>query len=224
MKRPCNLLFTLSCLLAAPLVAQPAIGGNTCDSTDLTGTYAFTLSGRQITSAGNLSNVILGNGSATFDGLNKVTITTTADTLQSIGTPLTWGGSFTVQSNCAGTVTITSGGSVTLNLMLYNQGVSFLATGTDAIYSYMASGTTQATGCSAATLSGVYVFTSNGYSLAPGVVNGTAAASGLFQFDGVSNLTVNASVAGTKTPTLTLTGSYSVSSTCVGSATVTDSK
>jgi len=223
MKRPCSNFLILSCLLAAPLAAQPAIGGNTCDSGDLSGNYSFTLTGRQVTSAGNFTNVLQANGAANFDGLSKVTITLTADTLQSIGTPLNWSGTYTMQSNCAGVVTITSGGSAVLNLVSYNQGVDFLMTGNDATYSYSGSGATQPASCSAATLSGVYVFTSTGYILSNGSVSGVANGAGLLQFDGVSNVTVNITQSGSGNATTqgTATGSYSISSTCVGSATLT---
>jgi hypothetical protein len=227
MKRLHNaVLFTLSCLLAAPLVAQPEIGGNACSSATLSGTYAFSLTGRQVTSTGNFSNVFQGNGSATFDGLSKVTVALTTATLQSVGTPLTWSGTYTMQSNCFGTITITSGGSATLNLVSYDGGTDFLVTGNDATYSYSGTGDTQPTGCSAATFSGAYMFTATGYSLSSGAVNGVANATGLLQFDGVSNVTVNATLSelGTTAAGSALTGSYSVSSTCVGSATLTNSK
>ena len=219
-------LFILCCLLAAPLVAQPEIGGNTCDSADLSGNYAFTLTGRQVTSAGNFTNVLLGNGAANFDGLNKVTITVTTDTIQSVGTPLNWSGTYTMQSNCAGVVTITSGGSPTFNLVSYNQGVDFLVTGNDAVYSYSGSGSTAPTSCSAATLSGVYVFTGTGFTLSSSSVNGAENAAALLQFDGVSNVTLNATLSalGTSQSGSNLTGSYSISTTCVGSATLTNSK
>jgi hypothetical protein len=226
MKRPCSNLFILSCLLAAPLAAQPAIGGNSCSSASLSGNYTFTLTGRQVTSAGNFTNVLQANGAASFDGLSKVTITLTTDTLQSVGTPLNWTGTYTMQSNCAGTVTITSGGSATLNLVSYDQGNDLLVTGNDATYSYSGSGNTQPASCSAATLSGVYVFTSTGYSLSGGAVNGVVNMTGLIQLDGVSNITVNSTFSeiGVQEANFPLTGSYSVSSTCVGSSTLTDSK
>jgi hypothetical protein len=227
MKRPrSTILLTLSCLLAAPLVAQTQIGGGTCNSATLTGTYALSLTGRQATSSGNFTNVLQGNGSANFDGLSKVTITLTTDTVKSVATPLTWSGTYTMQSNCFGIVTITSGGSAALNVVTYNQGAAFLVTGSDATYSYSGGGNTQPTGCSAATLAGVYTFTGTGYSLSNTSVNGSGAGTGLLQLDGTSNITVNAALSGSgnTTTTLTLTGSYSISSNCLGSATLTDSK
>jgi len=167
--------------------------------------------------------VFQGNGSATFDGLSVVKVTMTTDTTQLVATPVTWSGTYTMQSNCAGIVTITSGGSAVLNIVLYDTGADFLVSGNDATYSYSGTGNTQPSGCSAATFSGVYMFTSTGYSLASGSVNGVANGTGLLQFDGVSSVTVNItqSGSGNATTTGTATGSYSLSSTCVGSATLT---
>lgn len=222
MKRPLSaVMLTFSCLLAVPLVAQTQIGGGTCSSATFTGTYAFSLTGRQVTSSGNFSNVFEGNGSANFDGLSKITITLTTDTIKSVTTPLTWSGTYSMQANCVGVITITSGGSATLNLVSYAQGADFLVTGNDAIYSYSGTGNTQPTGCSAATLSGVYTFTGTGYGLASGLVNQASAGSGLLQFDGISGITANLTLS-TNTGTLSgsFTGSYSVSSNCVGSATL----
>jgi hypothetical protein len=224
------MLFILTCLPAAPLVAQTQIGGGTCNSSTVSGIYAFSITGRQVTSAGTLSNVIQGNGSANFDGQSKVTITMTTDNIAAPGTPTTWTGNYTLQANCVGVITITSGGNATLNLALYGTGSSgtaptFLVSGNDATYNYSGSGNTQPSGCSAATLTGVYTFTGTGYGISGASVSGAENGTGLLQFDGVSSLTVNfnTSVLG-KTPSpLTLTGSYSISSTCVGSATLTDS-
>jgi hypothetical protein len=230
MKRPRSLLFPLACLLAlcplaAPLLAQPEIGGNTCASSTISGAYAFTLTGRQVTAAGNLSSVLQANGAATFDGLNKVTITMTADTLQSVATPMTWSGTYTMQSNCVGTVTITSASSPVLNLVSYDQGVDFLVTGNDAIYNYTGRGSTQPSSCSAATLSGVYTLTGTGYSVSGTAVNASEDGTGLLQFDGVGSVTANFNtfLVGKAPTALTLTGSYSISSNCLGSANLTDS-
>jgi hypothetical protein len=218
-------LFLLPCLLAAPMLAQTTIGGGTCSSATANGTYAVTIAGRQVTTSGNFTSVFQSNGSATFDGLSKVTIALTEDTGTLAGTPVTWSGSYTVQANCAGTVTVTSGGSATFNMLLYATGSDFLITGNDATYSYSGSGVTQPAGCSAATFAGVYTITGTGYSLSSSAVNGAAAMSGLLQLDGQSFVTANLSVTeGASTTTATLTGSYSMSSNCLGSATLTDSK
>jgi hypothetical protein len=227
MKRPrSTMLLTISCLLAAPLLAQTQIGGGTCNTQNLMGTYAISLTGRQATSSGTFTNVFQGNGSANFDGQSVVTVTLTTDSIKSVATPLKWSGTYTMQADCFGVVNITSGGSAALNVVVYDEGAYFLVTGSDAIYSYSGSGNTQPTGCSAAMLSGVYTFTGTGYSLSSTSVNGAEAGTGLLQFDGTSNITANVTLSGSgnTSTAAVLTGSYSVSSNCLGSATLTDSK
>ncbi len=175
--------------------------------------------------------VFQGNGSANFDGLSKVTINLTTDTAKSIATPVTWSGTYSMQANCVGVITITSGGSATLNIVSYAQNTAtaqaadFLVTGNDSVYSYSGSGNAQPSGCSAATLSGVYVFTGTGYNVSSGSVTGATAGTGLLQFDGISNITVNftKSTNGQGNGAGILTGSYSVSANCLGSATLTAS-
>jgi hypothetical protein len=180
--------------------------------------------GRQTGFTGNLSNVFQGNGTATFDGLSKVTITMTTDTAQAIATPVAWSGTYTVQSNCFGSISITSGVSATLVLLAYDLGTSFLATGSDANYAYSnVQGNNQPSGCSASTLSGVYMFTGTGYDLSGSSVIGAENGTGLLQFDGNSIITVNVNLSGVGgASATTLTGTYLVGSGCSGSATLTD--
>jgi hypothetical protein len=122
-------------------------------------------------------------------------------------------------------VNITMGGSATLNIVLYGSGVDFLLTGNDATYSYSGNGNTQPSGCSTSSFTGVYTFTGTGFGLSGGAVNGVENGTGLLQFDGQGNLTVNITLAasGKALAGDTLTGSYSLSSNCLGSATLTDS-
>jgi hypothetical protein len=207
------------------MLAQTTIGGGSCTSATVKGVYAVTITGRQVTTSGNFTNVFQANGSATFDGLNAVAVALTTDTGSLAGTPLTWSGTYSVQANCAGTVTIATGGSATFNLALYAAGGDFVLTGNDATYSYSGSGVTQPASCSAATFAGVYTMSGTGYSLSSSAVSGAAALSGLLQLDGQSVITANLSITqGASTSTVTLTGSYSLSSNCLGSAALTDSK
>src|SRR5271157_4588037 len=90
----------LSCvlgLLAARMSAQTTIGGGTCSSSTVSGIYALSITGRQVTTAGNFTNVFQSNGSANFDGLSKVTFTLTQDTTSLAGMPLTWSGNYSMQ-------------------------------------------------------------------------------------------------------------------------------
>src|SRR5262249_10196885 len=144
---------------------------------------------------------------------------------QSIGTPQTWSGTYSVQANCAGAVTINSGGSAALNMVIFGGGSNFLLSGNDATYTYSGNGDTQPTGCSAATFSGVYTFNATGFTLSSTSVNGVENTAGLIQFDGVNKITVNLTTytGGASSNSLTLTGTYSISSNCLGTATLTDS-
>jgi len=193
------------------------------------------IAGRSVTGSAapaQLTNVFEAIGSATFDGLSKVTFTLTQNNNQAAGTALNWAGNYSVQTNCVGAVTITSGGSVTFNVVLYAQGADFLMTGNDATYAYSASGNNQPTGCSNSLLAGVYSITGQGYyGLAKGTAGGAGNITGLLQFDGQGNVTVNITLSAnglksgqTQTATgLVFTGTYSMSSTCLGSATVSNS-
>ena len=171
------------------------------------------------------------NGSATFDGLSQVTLSLVANTGKAVATPLTWSGTYSVQADCAGVinVTTTTGGSATLNMAIYQVGLNpvtfdFLLSGSDGSSTYSGTGNTQPAGCSAGTFSGVYAFNSTGFALNGTSVSGVENGSGLLQFDGVSKLTVNLtmSASGAAPSALVLTGSYSISANCLGSATLTD--
>ena len=100
----------LSCFcLAAPLMAQMQIGGGTCSSASLNGTYSATLTGRDVSSTLTFSKALEGIGTATFDGQSKVAFTLTTNTNQSSGISQTLSGTYTMQANCAGTLTLTTG-------------------------------------------------------------------------------------------------------------------
>ena len=224
-------LLSFLCLLAAPLAAQTTIGGNPCNSASVNGPYSVSITGRQVTTAGAFTNVFQANGTATFDGLSAVTMALTVDSNQSVGSSVTWSGTYSLQSNCVGVVTITKGGSATLNLAVFNNGVAagnlaanFVLSGNDASYSYSGNGNVQPTGCSASLLTGIYTFNATGYTLSGTSVNGSAAAVGLLQFDGQGHVTANVTFSPANSNTSSLTGSYSVSSNCLGSATLSDGK
>ena len=51
-----TILACLPGLLAVPLLAQPQIGGGTCSSATLSGSYSATLTGRDLTSSLTYSN------------------------------------------------------------------------------------------------------------------------------------------------------------------------
>lgn len=207
-----------------PLLAQPQIGGGTCSSATLNGTYSLTLTGRDVNTSATISAVSLGVGTATFDGLNKITLAFTDNTVKSAGVPSTLTGTYSMQANCLGTVSITSGDSATFTLESYNQGKSYLITGQDSLYSFSGSGTAlPTTACSASLLSGTYSFNGTGFSLASGALSGVLDFSGLMQFDGTSAITANGFYSeGGTTQVVNTSGTYTVSSGCTATATMKD--
>ncbi len=225
-----------ACFVAAPSMAQPTIGGGTCSSLTLNEPYAVMVTGRGVTAASapgsnNLSSVLEAIGSVTFDGLNKVTFSMTEDTNTASGVAFPWTqGTYTVQANCAATVTVTSGGTATLNVMPYNNGASFSWTGSDSTYAYAGTGNAQAVGCSTSTLVGQYaIVLGQGYfSLAAGTAGGAATISGVAQFDGAGNITATAGLSAnalhsgiTQSVTGSFTGTYSLGTNCIGTGTIT---
>jgi len=220
------------CLLAAPMLAQTAIPGGTCSSASLNGPYAVSVTSRQITTSGVFSSVFQATGVATFDGLSQVTMNLTANSGQA-GTSVLWSGTYSVQANCAGAINITTGGLLGLTLAINNSGTDFALGGHDAAgnayngngVAQPGNGNNQSATCSAGTFSGVYTFNGTGFALNGTAVAGAENAAGLLQFDGVNNLTANltTSTAGVPPTALTLTGSYTILSSCLGTAALTDS-
>ena len=214
-----------SCLMVSPVFAQTQIGGGTCNSSTLNGTYELSMSGRQVTSAGAVSKVLHAVGTAAFDGQSKVTLTMTANIVsaaQNFGTPLVYSGTYSLQSNCLGSVTITTGDTATFNLESFNSGNSFQLYGSDATYAYSGGGNIQPTTCPT-TLMGVHEFNATGNTISGTSFTGTLDVAGVMNFDGQGNLTANwTQASNTNTTTVSATGTYSVTPGCLASATLTD--
>jgi uncharacterized protein (TIGR03437 family) len=212
-------------MLAPCAFAQTQIGGGTCSVASLTGNYAFTTTGRQLSATGIFQKVYQANGTATFDGGGNVTFTLNANTNQGASQP-SYTGTYTMPANCLGslTATIATGDVATYSLAVYNKGNSFLVSGTDGAYTFSGSGTIQPSSCLISTLSGVYAFNAQGFSLTSGAVTGLINAAGLLQFDGSGNLVANFSVnvAGSPSLAFPVTGTYAVTNSCLYTAKVTD--
>jgi uncharacterized protein (TIGR03437 family) len=215
----------LFCLSAVPVLAQTTIGGGSCTSSTLTGMYQLTLNGRQLTAAGSISKLLQGVGTANFDGLSTVTLTVTANIAngsQSFGTPLVYSGTYSLQSNCVGSISITSGDTATFTLETYAQGNTFAVIGSDATYAYNGSGNSLPASCPT-TLSGVHEFNATGNTLSGGSATGVLDVAGVLQFDGQGNVTANwVQISNLASTNITATGTYTLSSTCQASATLTD--
>jgi uncharacterized protein (TIGR03437 family) len=190
------------------------------------------LGGRQVTSSGAISKAFQSVGTATFDGLSKVTLNLTANTVggtQSFGTPLVYTGTYSLQSNCEGSIGITSGDSATFALSAYSIDTTtglardIYLVGSDATYAYNGSGSVATATCPASALNGAYPFNATGDELSGGTVTGATVLAGLMQFDGQGNVTATwNSATNLGTASASATGTYSLTSTCQGAATLTD--
>ncbi len=208
--------------LAVSQMAQAQTGTPpACTNASLTGTHSLVLSGRDVPGT-TLSKIDISIGTATFDGAGNVTFNLTVNTALAQGTAQTLSGTYSLPSNCLGTLNITNGDTASFTLIPYNSGNAFTITGQDATYQFTGSGGPQPIACLTSTLSGAYVFSGNGFAIGSGAVSGVNSISGLLQFDGAGAVTGSWAIStnGMSTPD-TFTGNYSVSSMCVGNGTVT---
>ena len=229
MKIARELLWLWPCLLAVPLMAQPQVGAGTCDSSSLSGNYSLTLTGRQFTGVTPelFEGALEGVGTAAFDGLNKVTFTLTENTNATRGVSATLSGTYSIESNCVGVLTITSGDSATYALGVFNSGSNYIITGQDGTYSLIGSGNTMPkTSCSSPTLSGAYSFNGNGFGLQSTTIASAGYLSGILTFDGAGNVssgTWNVTPGYQVSSPVSVTGTYTVNSNCTATAAVKDS-
>ena len=209
-------------LMAGALAVRAQTTPVTCSAATLSGTHSLVLTGRMVTSAGVFAKSYYGVGTATFDGAGKVTFNLATDTNQAQNATQALSGTYALPSNCAGTLNITSGDTASFTLIPYNSGKNFTLTGVDATYNFTGSGGVQPAACLTSTLSGVYAFNGNGFTVASSAITGVNTISGLLKFDGAGAVTGNWSVAtnGMQTP-VSVSGNYTVAA-CTATATVAD--
>ncbi len=211
-------------LVAGSLCAQSQIGGGVCSSSSLSGAYSLTLTGRDVSSSVTFSKIFEGIGTATFDGLSKVSFSLSTNTNQASGAAQTLSGAYSLQSNCLGVLTLSTGDTAGFTLESYNSGKNFLITGQDGTYAFTGSGNVLPASCGATLLSGTYAFNGTGFGLNTGAVSGVNDISGVLTFDGKSAATGTWYVSAAGPVAIdSLTGTYSVASSCSGNATLTDS-
>lgn len=210
-------------LLGVPLLAQPQIGGGNCSTATLSGSYSATLTGRSLASGVTFLTSSEGVGSATFDGQSKVTFTLTTNTNKSSGSQ-TLSGTYTLQANCVGTLSITSGDSATFTLSAYNQGKDYLVTGQDGTFAFTGSGALLPTTCPSTLAAGSYPVNGTGFGLASSAISSAYNVLGMLQISGTNTMAMNLFVAANgSTKNISATGTYTLASNCTATATLTDS-
>jgi hypothetical protein len=216
----------LSCLpflLAVPMMAQPQIGGGTCSSATLSGPYSASLTGRDVSSSISFLNATQSVGSVTFDGLSKVTFTLTNNTNKAAGTTQTLSGTYSLQSNCIGVVTITSGDTASFTLEAFNLGNNYLLTGQDATYALIVNGSNLPTTCPTTFPTGTYSFAGSGFLLSSTTISSVFNILGTITISGTNTITTSATVAsGTGTKPLSQTGTFTMTPNCAATANLTD--
>jgi hypothetical protein len=224
MKGNRTLLALLPGILAVPLLAQPQIGGGTCSSATLSGNYSTTLTGRALTSSVAFTSVTEAIGSVTFDGQSKVTFSLTENTNKAFGTPLTLSGTYSIQANCTGVVTITAGDTATFSLEAYNEGKDYLFTGQDGTSAFTGSGSILPATCPTAIAAGTYPINGTGQGLTSAAISSVIDALGVLQFSGANTIAMNVFVATNgSSKNISATGTYTLGTNCSATATLTDS-
>jgi hypothetical protein len=214
-------------LLAVPLLAQPQIGGGTCSTASLNGKYSVSLSGRALSATVGFTSVSQAVGSVAFDGLSKVTFTLTNNTNKFFGVAETLSGTYTLQSNCVGAISITSGDTASFTLLTYNNGGNnYLITGEDGVYSFTGNGGILPATCASTIPAGSYSFNGNGFGLGSGAVSNAFDISGVIQIGATAtnSIAVTSYLAtGTGITVVNSTGTFTVTPNCTATASVTDS-
>jgi hypothetical protein len=217
------LLACLPGLLAVPLVAQPQIGGGNCSTATLNGNYSATLTGRILSSTVTFTATTESVGSVTFDGQSRVTFTLTTNTNKAFGTAQTLSGTYTLQANCVGVVTINSGDTATLTLSAYNLGKAYLVTGQDGVYAFTGSGSVLPATCPTALTAGTYPVNGTGFGLTASAITSTFNLLGVVQLSGTNTITMNLFEASNSGSTnVSSTGTYTLNSNCSATASLTD--
>jgi hypothetical protein len=186
-----------------------------CTNATLVGNYGFTVTG--VDSSGELSASV---GQLTADGKGNLTGIFTNSTAGVISSDVALTGTYSVKTNCTGTMTITPSGSTATNfsLVVVSSGGQFELVETKAgssQYGYaLAQG--KAT-CTNAGVKNTFGFRGGGYtfpSLAPNAWAGQVKLDGLGGFTGSESASLGGTI-----ESFSLTGSYSVSSNCTGTMT-----
>jgi len=136
---------------------------------------------------------------------------------------------YTISSNCTGTISITSGDTASFPIALYGINsavptVSLLLVGSGATYAYSGTGTVQPAPCATSTLSGGWAFSAGGTAFPSMSASTPVDLDGSLQFDGNGNVTaVINGVSALGGTSVTATGTYTVNSACVGTFALTSS-
>ena len=215
-------------LAAFVLGAVPSVYAQPCSNATLNGTYAFTLSGwatppPKTATEGKSSIPLAVVGVATFDGAGNWNTSFTYSHNGDITSATSVPGTYTVNSNCTGTIT----GVSDLAIVILDGGAEVTGVQTDKdTTATIVAKKQNASGCSNATLTGNYAVTLTGFGtppphLSPGNASVPVALAGLATFDGAGTFTgsFTNSHNGEISTLQSDAGTYAVNSDCTGTLT-----
>jgi hypothetical protein len=140
-------------------------------------------------------------------------------------TPRTFTGTYTVNSDCTGTVKTKDslGGSASINLVIVDNGQQINFIDADSGAAISGSAQPQGTNCTAETISGPYGYAISGWTYDSSGTGWPYAESGKVVADGAGGLSLHATGSQTgKIATGSSSGNYSISSDCTGTATLSN--
>jgi uncharacterized protein (TIGR03437 family) len=219
----------LAALLALPLCgllqAQTQIGGGTCTTSTLNGTYFYLLSGTVLSQGSYYAYAGLGklvaNGQGSVSGQSQASLGGSLASYSLAGT-------YNVQGNCSGTMSLSVNGVATspIAFQITNGGlglvVAFSTPGEVVVgRGYRQTAQAGSIQCTIGSLTGAYGYLLTGVTSASGSTLYYSDAGSVVS-DGGGNLTSQDVVnLGGTTVNLQATGSYSISSDCTGNAQLT---
>jgi uncharacterized protein (TIGR03437 family) len=215
---------TVTWALGAPGNA-PQIGGASCSTSMVNGTYFYMLTGTVSSRGESVPYLELGdlvaNGSGSVSGESNTNLNGLKNTNSLAGT-------YSVQSNCTGSITLTVNSqtitALTVQVINNAQGMILAISNDGEVVTGRAYRTTAASGtpqCGNGSLSGTYGYVLTGFASVSGV-SYLYSDSGQVTADGNGNLTsTSITNAGGAFSNIAGTGSYSVTSQCNGTASLT---
>jgi hypothetical protein len=214
-------------LAANPADAQTLAGqAESCSTATLTGTYAYLLKGALYQATYGVFSPFADMGGLTADGKGNFTGSSSASVGGQI-LPRTITGTYSVNSNCTGQTTLTDNvvGTTHFNFTVLNNGQTITFIQADSGWVVFGEARPQQTSCSAGSINGLYGFSISGFFIDPNGNSDNYADSGQLSFNGAGALSISDTVSeGGQITSRSISGTYTLSPNCTGTAIFTDPK
>ncbi len=205
--------------------AQTLVGqAESCSTATLNGTYTYLLKGAVYLSTYETFSPFTDMGNLTINGSGSLSGSSSASFAGDI-LPRTITGTYTVNSNCTGSTTLTDNviGTTHFNFSISNNGQSMTLIEADSGYVVSGDAHPLQSACSNASINGLYGFSIGGFFIDSNGNSDNYADTGQLTFNGSGALSINDTVSeGGNITSRSISGTYSLSSNCTGTAVFTD--